>query len=142
MSENDAQIQGLVEEWAAAVRAKDVDRMLRHYADDVLVYDLAAPLETQGKAYLREHWTAWFASIDGPLGCEHEHLKITASDEVAFCTALTHNTGTRKDGVKMDFWVRVTVGLRKVSGGWKVIHEHVSVPFDMETTKACFNLQP
>lgn len=142
MSDSEAQIKALVEEWAAAVRAKDVDRMLRQYADDVLVYDLAAPLQTSGKAHLREHWAAWFASIEGPLGCEHDQLEITAGSEVAFCTALTHNTGRRKDGVKMDFWVRATVGFRKLSGEWKVTHEHVSVPFDMETTKACFDLRP
>ena len=142
MSASAAQIKALVEEWATAVRAKDVDRMLVHYADDVLVYDLAAPLETKGKSYLREHWSGWFASIDGPLGCEHHHLEITAGDEVAFCTALTHNSGTRNDGVKLDFWVRATVGFYKISGEWKVIHEHVFVPFDMETTKACFDLKP
>lgn len=135
MNASAAQIEGLVEEWAAAVRAKDVDRMLVHYADDVLVYDLAAPLETKGKAHLREHWSSWFASIDGPLGCEHHHLEITSGDDVAFCTALTHNSGTRKDGVKLDFWVRATVGFHKVSGEWKVIHEHVSVPFDMATSR-------
>jgi hypothetical protein len=32
--------------------------------------------------------------------------------------------------------------LRKIDGQWKVVHEHVSVPFDMETGKAMLDLKP
>ena len=39
-------------------------------------------------------------------------------------------------------WVRVTVGYRKLDGEWVVTHEHVSVPFYMDTGKAACDLKP
>jgi len=43
---------------------------------------------------------------------------------------------------KTDVWVRATVCFRKIDGQWKVTHEHISVPFDMETFKASVHLKP
>jgi ketosteroid isomerase-like protein len=95
-----------------------------------------------GPAIYREHCAQWFESWQGPIGCERRDLIINTGGDVGFATCLTHNSGTLKDGSPMDFWVRVTVGFKKIDGRWKVVHEHISVPFNMETMQPCFNLQP
>jgi ketosteroid isomerase-like protein len=42
-----------------------------------------------------------------------------------------------------DLWFRVTYGLRKVDGDWKIIHEHQSTPFHMDgSLKAAVDLEP
>jgi len=69
-------------------------------------------------------------------------LTIAAGDEVAFSRSLTHISGTRTDGEKTDVWVRTTVGFRKIDNQWKATHEHISVPYDMETFKASVDLKP
>ena len=52
-------------------------------------------------------------------------------------------TGTKKDGEKADLWVRVTVGLRRIDGAWKITHQHTSVPFLMDGSfKAAVDLKP
>jgi len=38
--------------------------------------------------------------------------------------------------------VRATVCYRKIDGKWMIVHEHFSVPFDMETLKASLDLKP
>jgi ketosteroid isomerase-like protein len=35
-----------------------------------------------------------------------------------------------------------TNAVRKIGGQWKVTHEHLSVPYDMETGKASLDLKP
>jgi ketosteroid isomerase-like protein len=45
-------------------------------------------------------------------------------------------------GQEIDIWLRATVGYRKTDGRWLVVHEHVSVPIDMESGKALFDLKP
>jgi hypothetical protein len=45
----------------------------------------------------------------------------------------------RKDGERIVNWLRLTLGLRKIDGRCKVVHEHVSAPFDMKTGKAMLN---
>ena len=36
----------------------------------------------------------------------------------------------------------MTVCYGKIDGDWKVVHEHFSSPFDMQSGKALFELQP
>ena len=78
----------------------------------------------------------------GPIDYEMRDLRITMSDDVAFCHYLGHVRSTRTTGEKADYWVRVTSGLQKMNGQWMITHEHVSVPFYMETMQAALDLQP
>jgi ketosteroid isomerase-like protein len=43
-----------------ALRSKDVDRLMSHYATDVVVFDLAPPLQYRD---YRENWEAWFPTF-------------------------------------------------------------------------------
>ena len=49
---------------------------------------------------------------------------------------------SKRSGKDSDAWVRSTVCYRKIDGKWMVAHEHVSVPYDMETGKAAVDLKP
>jgi len=53
-----------------------------------------------------------------------KHLRVLANAGVV-----------RKQGNKLDLTVRVTDVYRKARGLWQIIHEHVSVPVDLETGK-------
>ena len=62
---------------------------------------------------------------------------------MAFTTSLNHISGKRTSGETSDIWVRATVCFRKVAGAWKVVHEHVSVPFYMDGSyRAAVDLKP
>jgi ketosteroid isomerase-like protein len=39
-------------------------------------------------------------------------------------------------------WVRATLGLRRQRDDWKIVHEHDSEPFDMQTFEAPLDLEP
>jgi ketosteroid isomerase-like protein len=49
---------------------------------------------------------------------------------------------SRLNGKDSDAWVRSTVCYRKIDGKWALAHEHVSVPYYMETGKAAVDLKP
>jgi len=44
-------------------------------------------------------------------------------------------TASDKQGKKLDLTVRVTRVYKKTRGQWLIIHEHVSVPVDLDTGK-------
>ena len=139
----DARIRALVDHWASAIRSRDVEAAMRHYAADVVAFDLAPPLQYTGAEALRTSLAAWFATFRGRIGYEVRDLVVTAGDEVAFCRSLNRISGTRTDGEVTDVWVRVTVGLRRIGGAWKVTHEHASVPFYMDGSyRAAVDLEP
>jgi ketosteroid isomerase-like protein len=138
---DEAVIRALMDAWTEAVRSRDIDKLMEHYAPDVVVFDLTQASYV-GAARYRQNMEGWFSAWQGPILCERRDLTITAGSDVAFSCSLTHNSGTGPGGEKIDFWVRVTVGFRKIDGQWKVTHEHVSMPFDMETIKTSPNPEP
>jgi ketosteroid isomerase-like protein len=52
--------------------------------------------------------------------------------------------GTKKGtDFPIDFWMRETLCLQRVAGGWRIVHEHTSVPFYMDgSLRPAFDLQP
>jgi ketosteroid isomerase-like protein len=140
---DDVQIRARLDDWTKAVRAKDVEAVMSHYAPDIVLFDLAPPLHYAGAVACRKNWADWFPTFQGPVGYEIDHLSITSADGVAFCHSLNRIYGTRTDGEHTDVWVRATVGLRKRNGSWLITHEHYSVPFYMQPPyKASLDLKP
>ena len=41
----------------------------------------------------------------------------------------------------MKTWLRTTAGYKRIQGKWHIVHEHCSVPFDPETSRAVFTLK-
>ncbi len=139
---DEAQIRKLLAQWATAVRTKDIDRLTSDYAPDVLLFDVINELRHVGSGAVRKRAEEWLATFEGPIGYEMRDLSITAGDEVAFSHSLNRINATRKDGQRVDMWVRATVCYRKLTGTWTVTHEHSSVPFDGESGKASLELKP
>ncbi len=138
----ETQIHDLVNGWAEAVRAGDIDARLANYAPDVLAFDVVNPLQRLGANAIRERLETWLASFQGPVGYELRDLRVAAADDIAFCHSLNHISGTLKAGDDIDMWVRTTVCFRMIGGRWLATHEHTSSPFDIETGKASVDLKP
>lgn len=138
----EAQIRQLVDSWVSSVCAKDINGLMSHYAPDSLTFGIMPPLQHRGTDAYRELWEQCFPSFQDAIAYDIRDLSITIGDDVAFSHSLNRMTGTTIKGEKIDNWMRVTVCYRKLDGNWKVLHEHVSVPIDVETNQALFDLQP
>ena len=142
-NEDEAAIRRLIGIWQQGVRDKNVEAIMRHYAADLLLFDLAPPLAHRGAEAYRESLEAWFPTFDGPIRCDMRDLTVHAADALAFATSINRISGKKKSGEEADVWVRVTLCFRKENGRWLVAHEHVSVPFYMDGSfKAATDLEP
>jgi ketosteroid isomerase-like protein len=138
----DAVIRQRVEEWAKAVRAKDVGEVMSFYAANIVSFDLDPPLRYAGTENKRRAWQNFFAVHAGPVGYQVHDLNVTLQGELAFVCGLNHVTGTLARGGANDFWVRWTACLRRSHGVWLIVHDHVSVPADLALGRAVLNLTP
>jgi uncharacterized protein (TIGR02246 family) len=125
---DDAPIRESIEAWVQALRAKDIRRLMEHYAPDMVTFDLM-PLQLQGADAYRKNFEAWFAAVEGPIDYEIHDLRTTRRDDVAFSHYVGRVKTTRTTGKKTDYWVRVTMGFQMINARWLVTHEHVSMPF-------------
>ena len=127
----EALVRERLESLAQAIRARDVEAVMTHYAPDIVVFDVMPPLAVQGANDYRKNFERWFASMQGPIDYEMNDLRISMSESHAFCHFLGHVKGARAGGEKVDYSVRVTTCLQKANGQWLVGHEHVSMPATM-----------
>ena len=129
MAEDEKQIRALIERWAKAVHAGDLDAVLADHADDIVMFDVPPPANgVRGIGAYRETWPAFFSWQAQGAAFEIVSLETTVGDEVAFAHALLR-CGTQEE-LDLDpaNRLRLTVGLRKQSGRWVVTHEHHSFP--------------
>jgi ketosteroid isomerase-like protein len=138
------QIRELIDNWSNAMRAKNADGVVSHYARDDVKFILAPPLQyTRDNPFDKKGFEKWFSSFQGPIDYERRDLNITASDDVAFCHSLNRMRARTTNGSKVDLWFRQTLGFCKIDGRWRITHEHSSVPFYMDGSyKAAVDLKP
>ena len=135
-----ARIRSTIEHGAQALRAKDAAALMQDRAPDFRLFSLAPPLVSPAT---RKGLEDWFATWKGGLGYEIRDLEITAGEDVAFAHGLVHLSGTKTDGQRNEVWYRLTLGLRRIDGTWKIVHEHESVPFYMDgSMRAAVDLKP
>jgi uncharacterized protein (TIGR02246 family) len=125
---DEAVIRELVENWARAVRAKDLDGILANHSTDMLMFDVPPPVQSRGIEAYRKTWDLFFSWSDDPVVFDIKEMDITAGTEVAFVAALMRCAGTEKNEERIELEFRLTIGLRKIDGQWIVTHEHHSIP--------------
>ena len=129
MTEDEAQIRRLIERWAAAVHAGDLDGVLAAHAHDIVMFDVPPPHDgVRGIEAYRATWPPFFEWQRQGALFEIVSLEVTAGTDVAFAHALLR-CATPEDLAKdPENRLRLTVGLRKEDEGWVVTHEHHSFP--------------
>jgi len=141
---DDAEIRALLDRWTKVFEAHDIEGIMSFYApgDAVTAYDVVSPLQYKGKDVYRKDYVEFLAQYDGPIHVEFRDMRVLSSGDVGFVHALERFTGKLKNGQQSDIWLRYTGGLRKMNGKWLIVHDHVSVPIDLESGKAVLDLKP
>ncbi len=129
-------IRRRVEEWAKALRARNIDEVMSLYAPDIVSFDVGGPLRYERADNKRRAWQEFFAAFKGPIGYEVGDLSVTTDRELAFVHSLNHVSGTVASGDARDVFVRWTACFRRIDGVWLIVHDHVSVPADLEHREA------
>lgn len=118
------QIKSLIEAWANAVRRHDFSGILAHHEQDIVMFDLPPPLQSRGMDEYKKTWDLFFTCHKPSQAFDIEELAITAGEDVAFAVVIMRCGAGTAGG----FLFRLTIGLRKIDGDWRITHEHHSVP--------------
>jgi ketosteroid isomerase-like protein len=141
----EALIRQRVEDAVKALRAKDIDGVMSLYAPNTVSFDIAphfGALRYVGAENKRRAWQEAFATFTGPIAYELHDLNVTTNGELAFVHSLNHVSATLASGQITEMWLRWTACLRRIDGDWLVVHDHVSVPADLEHGRAVLDLRP
>ena len=137
---NKAEIEGLLQKLASAHADHDADAIVDVYAPDAVIFDLSPPLGRRGMK--RDNVVAWLAGWEGPIRIDARDVSLTVDGDLAFVSALNRIRG-RQSGEDQDLWYRTTMCIQKISGQWRIVCDHSSVPFYMDGSyRAAVDLKP
>ncbi|MFC7570216.1 YybH family protein [Actinomadura namibiensis] len=139
---DEARIRRHIDEIVEGIKAKDLEALKRLYAADVVSFDVEPPLRHVGVEAKAKNWANVFLLFE-EASYEVADLTFAVGDDVAFGHGFGRLSGTLKDGtVTKGMWVRATFGFRKIDGEWLIVHDQVSVPFDMRSGRGVTDLEP
>jgi uncharacterized protein (TIGR02246 family) len=133
-----AEIKSLMDAWRKALASKDLDALLKHYDTEVRFFDAVPPHQHRGAEAYRRTWEQMMPFLPQSLGSDVRELEITAEGNVAFASCLQRLTNRATNEAATCGWVRVTLCFQRKEGTWRVVHEHVSVPFNPQNAQAAF----
>jgi uncharacterized protein YndB with AHSA1/START domain/ketosteroid isomerase-like protein len=135
---DEADIRALATAWSRALEAKDLEGLMAGVGPDVLLFDCKPPYQINGVEGYRANWASCLPSFPAQMQSEHRDLSITVDGDVAFAHCLHHIAPIAEEHPCGQTWLRVTVCYRRIEGKWRVVHEHVSVPFDPMTERVSY----
>ena len=127
-SNDEAEIRELIERWAKAVREENRAAIAADHDPGILMFDVPPPFLSRGLVEYMATWETFFASSEKPVGFAFHDVEVTCGQDVAFATAIGQCVNIETKGKREPLDFRLTMGLRKIDGRWRVVHEHHSLP--------------
>jgi uncharacterized protein (TIGR02246 family) len=121
-------IRALIDRWARAVREENLERIRADHDSEILMFDVPPPFLSRGLDAYMATWRLFFSCSERPVAFDFRDVSVTAGKDVAFATAIGHCAARDKNGKREELEFRLTMGLRKIDGSWRVMHEHHSLP--------------
>jgi uncharacterized protein (TIGR02246 family) len=121
------EISELIQRWAVAAHTGDLDALLAHHADDIVMFDVPPPHDgVRGLVAYRDTWPDFFEWQASGASFEIVELDVTQGEDVAFAWALLKCGTPDVLAETPERRLRLTIGLRRRDGEWVVTHEHHS----------------
>lgn len=142
--DDETAIRELITHRVNAMRAGDAKAVCEAYSPDAVVFNLAPPLvQPPDGARDVAQLQAWFDEKGGSVWSDVRDLQVTVDGDLALCTALESMGAPPDAPQQFTLWFRSTLGLRRIGGEWRIVHEHSSTPFHMDGSfRAAVDLEP
>jgi len=127
-SQDEMDIQALIERWAKAVREENRADIRADHDPGILMFDVPPPFLSRGLDDYMATWEKFFSSSERPVAFAFHDVQVTCCQDVAFATAVGRCVNIDTSGKREPLEFRLTMGLRKIDGRWRVMHEHHSLP--------------
>ena len=121
------EIEALIRRWVDAIDRADLPGTLADHADDIVMFDVPPPhAGNRGMAEYEAAWPEFMQWQSGGALFELTELEVTADGDVAYAFALLRCGPPEWYEAEPEKRLRLTLGLRRESGRWRIAHEHHS----------------
>lgn len=142
LTREEAEIRREFEDWFKKAAAKDLDGIMTKIAGDVVSYEHDAPLFHRGAAAVRDVCAKGFQAMEGEFSWDIPDIQIIVRCDIAVTWGLNRMRAKLPGQQTFESWSRGTRIFQKTGGHWRMIHQHVSYPYDPETGEVKLFLRP
>lgn len=136
------EVRQVQEHWTEHTAAKDLEGLMAPIADDIVSYEHERPLAHVGVEAVREVCRRGLEFSSGQVTFTNPDQQVVTAGDLAVTWGLDRVEHEEPAGQRVETWSRGTRVLRRRSGRWQVIHQHLSYPFDPQSGQACTDLRP
>jgi ketosteroid isomerase-like protein len=138
VDETEKSITRVLESYASAVFAKDVEAFMRLYDPSVRVFDAWGVWSYEGSAAWRRAIEGWFTSLGAEsVKVTFDEVQTSAGRELSMVTAVAMYAGLSAQGEQVRAMQnRLTWALRTTGQVLRIVHEHTSAPIGFNDAKA------
>ena len=138
MSDAEKEIRRVMDSYAAAVLARDVEAFMRLYHPTVRVFDTWGVWLYEGAPAWQIAVEGWFASLGSErVKVSFAEVHSTAEHPVAWVSAVVTYAAESAQGEPLrSMQNRITWVLRESGHVFRIAHEHTSAPVGFEDSKA------
>lgn len=143
MSTNEQALRQVMKQWGEALERGDTAAMMRDYEADAMLYDCKPPYVVRGVQAIKGIWDACLPFFPKEFTVEYRDQTLQVGEDMALMTGIVHFVIPKEpDHPGGQTWLRVSVVYRKGANGWKVMHEHVSLPYNPMTNMVAMIKNP
>ncbi|ATO19674.1 hypothetical protein BS636_08415 [Acinetobacter sp. LoGeW2-3] len=128
------EIVALLHEWDGAITCLDIQTALKLCAPDVRFFDLST--EVHGLEAYEQKWNLYKPYMLHGVTIQRHDVTIHVEPNLAFIhgyVKLTPENAEKIQWLPSVKWCRTSLCLRKEQGQWKMVHQHISVPVEIQT---------
>ena len=136
-------VQDILDNYKSAIYEKDVERFLSAYHPDIHIFDSWNTWECIGISKWRQMVKEWFTGLSEEgvsLKVDFGDLVIEENSNIAivYC-AVKFIAHSQSAEMLRQMSNRFTFCLKKENECWTIIHQHSSLPINIENGKGMFN---
>jgi ketosteroid isomerase-like protein len=130
----------VLEDYKAAVWAKDVDSFVALYDRETVAFDMWGAWSHNGIASWRAVAEGWFGSLGNErVVVDFSDAQSIVAADLAVVHAFANYKAVDADGMELrSMDNRLTMTLRRQADGWKIVHQHTSSPIEVGTAQVMF----
>lgn len=137
MSDIDPAVARIIEQYQAAVHAKDAEAFIRLYDPRVRVFDAWGVWSYEGSGPWQAAVQGWFTSLGNErVKVSFEDVSVVATPALAHLSAVVTYAGLSAEGTPLRSLQNRLSWVLKTSGHvLRIVHEHTSAPAGFEDGK-------
>lgn len=120
-----------LKQWDNAICQMKVEKIIGLCQTDVSLFDIG--FELRGIEAYQELWRRYAPFFQGEVKVFRRDLHVFSAEDLAcvHCySKLDHANGMVTPEAP---WCRTTLCFQKTEGEWRIVHQHISMPVDVET---------